>query len=149
MRTEGPSGRDLMGSLSTAAAWEFTPFRWDHTEVQSVLTSLYKLQVHNEPVKSAIRHHLSCWIYNDASWFTAAVSTGFMCPFLPFLILILNRIFLNSRINKHLSKVADLTDEPILTPNPAWCFLAGVNNGLNNTISLNYKEVVVHRGDTY
>lgn len=66
VRTEGPSGRDLMGSLSTAAAWEFTPFRWDHTEVQSVITSFYKLQVHNEPVQGAIRHLLSCWIYNGA-----------------------------------------------------------------------------------
>lgn len=111
-----------MGSLSTAAAWEFTLFRWDHVEVQSVLTSLYKLQGHNEPDKGAIRHHLSCWIYDtEVGSFPAAVFTGFFCFFPPFLILILNRFFfLNSRINKHLSKVADLlTDEPVLTPNPA------------------------------
>lgn len=66
MRTEGAASRDLMGSLSIAAAWEFTPFRWDHTEVPSVLTSLDRLQVHNQPVESAIRRHLSCWIDNDA-----------------------------------------------------------------------------------
>lgn len=51
------------------------------------------------------------------------VFTAFFCHFW---FLILERFF---KINKHLSKVLYLlTDGPILTPNPAQCFLPGVGS---------------------